>query len=224
MKLSRLFLRAGLIFSIFPAIAHAEAPGLFGITLEAYEGDEPRAVDARMDAPLRAGGSLIGSTFEWARNQGAPIPGLTDNERWSACGLIAAEALVRFQLNDPTLYKIAELRDIAVRHGRWDQNNGMHGPGAEQALLTDIGLLVSNPVWISDIGQGDMMIRDSLSRGKPVIISTLRHYFFAGGYKNGVIFVGYTGAIMGNYGGSAYMTLSQISSAGNGSLALLIPR
>lgn len=223
MNLSKQLFRSVLISSLFPVFAGAATPSLFGVSAEPYGGDEPQAVEVSMGEPVRARGSLIGATFEWARNQGAPIPGMSDGDRWAACGLIAAEALARFNANNPNLDRIVEIRNTAAWNGRWDANNGMHGPDAERALLADLGMQVSGPVWVGDIGQGDQMIRDSLSRGKPVIISTLRHYFFAEGYNNGVIFVGNTGAIMGNYGGSAYMTLSQISWAGNGSLALLFP-
>ena len=164
---------------------------------------------------------LIGATFAWERVQGAPIPGLTDSERWAACGLVAAEGLNRFFAKDPNLDRIVEIKNIAAANGFWDENSGMHGPPAEQALLANLGIQVDiNSV--GDLGSAEQTVVQSLQRGKPGIISTLRHYFLAEGYSNGLFFVGHSGEVMRGYG--PQMTLSQISQAGNGSLALLIPR
>jgi hypothetical protein len=191
----------------------------------------PQRIDAAFPAETgasRSGGSLIGSTFEWARNQqaawGAGIPGLTTSEGRAACGPIAAEALVRFFANDPNLDKIAEIFNYAKNTGLW--NGAMQGAEAERKLLVHYNIQVDNVIWVSDLGSGETQIVGSLRQGKPVIISTNRHYFFVEGYNEGSrrFFVGYTGQIMGNYGGTAQMTLSQISNAGNGALALLIPK
>ena len=186
----------------------------------------PKAVFAQAPGALGnppGGRSLIGATFAWERVQGAPIPGLTDSERWAACGLVAAEGLDRFFAKDPNRNRIVEIKNTAAARGRWDQNSGMHGPAAEQALLADIGLQ-ADMSSAGDLNSAQQAIVQSLQRGKPVIVSTLRHYFFAEGYNNGLLFVGHTGEVMGNYGGSAQMTLWQISQAGNGNVTLLIPR
>ncbi len=171
----------------------------------------------------RDGGSLNGSTVEWARYQGTPIQGcMTPSERMAACGPIAAEALVRFLANNSQLNKICDIWSIAKGKGYW--NGAMQGPdfAGERGLLRDLNI-ETELVWVSNIGSGERMVRESLDQGKPVIISTRRHYFFAAGYdNNGRLFVGNTGKIMSNYGGTERMTLSQISSAGNGSLALLL--
>jgi hypothetical protein len=172
----------------------------------------------------RAGGSLYGSTFRWERDQraawGAGIPGLTISEGRGACGPIAAEALVRFVRNDSKLNMIAEIFRLAKSKGYW--NGAMQGPASERTLLADLGIQVGDPIWVSNLGPAERMIRESLDRGKPVIISTNRHYFFAEGYNNnGQLFVGYTGEVM--RGGSAQMTLSEISRFGGGGLVLLIP-
>lgn len=173
----------------------------------------------------RGGTPLSGSTQEWARNQGTPIQGcMTPSQRMAACGPIAAEALVRFFTKNPNLDMICEIWNIAKSKGYW--SGAMQGPdwSGQRGLLRDLDIEV-DLVWVSNLGVGERMVRESLDRGKPVIISTKRHYFFASGYgSNGQLFVGYTGQIMSQYGGSARMTLTQISQAGNGSLALLIPR
>ncbi|MCX5789580.1 MAG: hypothetical protein NTX64_13910 [Elusimicrobia bacterium] len=171
------------------------------------------------------GGSLIGSTFEWVRNQGSAAPGLTTAERWSACGLIAAEALARFLSNNPDLNKVGEIRNVAVAHGLWDQNVGMHGSVAEQKMLAYIGIQV-DVVWINSLSSAEQKMIATLQAGKPVIIGTPRHYFFAEGYSNGKFFVGHTGEVMKGFLSSAgaQMTVSQISQAGNGIVTLLIAK
>ena len=184
----------------------------------------PQAVPANIPAapanPPDAA-PLIGATFAWERVQGAPIPGLTDSERWAACGLVAAEGLDRFFAKDANLDKIVEIKNIAAANGLWDENSGIHGPLAEQTLLANLGIQVDvNPV--GDLSSAEQTVIQSLQRGKPVIISTLRHYFLAEGYSNGLLFVGHTGEVMRGCG--PQMTLSQISQAGNGNLTLLIPR
>jgi hypothetical protein len=171
----------------------------------------------------RTRGSLAGSTFRWERDQraawGGGIPGLTTNEAQGGCGPIAAEALVRFLAGAANLDRIREIFNLAKNKGYW--NGAMKGPASEQALLRDLGIQVGDPVWVTSLSPGERMIRESLDRGKPVIISTNRHYFFAEGYNNnGQLFVGYTGEVM--RGGYAQMTLSDISRLGNGGLALLI--
>ena len=194
--------------------ADYDIPGLKGVSdVKSAQGDSPRA-----------GVSLAGSTFRWERDQraawGAGIPGLTTYEAQGGCGPIAAEALVRFLAGNPKLDKIREIFSLAKAKGYW--NGAMRGPASEQALLKDLGIKVSDPVWVSTLGPAERMIRGSLDKGKPVIISTLRHYFFVGSYNNnGQFFVGYTGETM--RGGDAQMTLSEISWLGNGGLALLIP-
>jgi hypothetical protein len=210
-----------------PSVRAEDNTALGQFTLPEYEasGLTPQRVDAVFpeDAP-RGGGSLYGSTFRWERDQraawGGGIPGLTASEGQSACGLIAAEALIRHNSNNLNLDKIVEIRNTAVRNGRWDQNNGMHGPDSEQQLLADFGVRVSAPIWSGNLYQ---LIRESLDRGKPVIVSTNAHYFFVEGYNNnGQLFVGYTGEVMRC--GAAQMTLDQISGCGGGALALLIPQ
>ncbi|HOW90442.1 MAG TPA: hypothetical protein PL037_09170 [Elusimicrobiales bacterium] len=177
----------------------------------------------RKSAP-RVGESLIGSKFEWARDQGAPIRGcMTPSERMAACGPIAAEAMLRFLEKDPELDKICDIWSTAKNKGTW--KGAMQGPdwAGERGLLKAIGI-EAELVWVTNLAAGERLLRESLEDGKAVIISTQRHYFFASGYNAGKIYVGYTGKIMGNYGGTAQMTLSEISSAGKGSLALLIPK
>ncbi len=211
---------------LIPSV-YADNTVLGEFTLPEYNtgGLTPQRVAAEFpeDAP-RGGGSLYGSTFRWERDQraawGSGIPGLTANEGQSACGLIAAEALIRHNSNNASLDKIVEIRNTAVRNGRWDQNNGMHGPGEEKALLADFGVQVGEPVWSGNL---DQLIRESLDKGKPVIISTNAHYFFVEGYNNnGNLFVGYTGETMRC--GAAQMTLGWISQCGGGGVALLIPQ
>jgi hypothetical protein len=221
------FLISLIVAMIFSPAVYAQS-SLDGMTLPEYNfGDlAPQYVAAEfpLDAP-RAGGSLNGATFRWERDQraawGGGIPGLTISEAKASCGPIAAEALVRFFRNDARLNMIVDIFNLAKSKGYW--NGAMKGPASEQKLLADFGIQVGDPVWVTNFALAERMVRESLDRGKPVIISTNRHYFFAEGYNNnGQLFVGYTGEVM--RGGSAQMTLSDISRLGNGGLALLIPR
>ena len=208
-----------------PSVYADDSTALGQFTLPEYDasGLTPQRVDAVFpeDAP-RAGGSLYGSTFRWERDQraawGGGIPGLTSREGQAGCGPIAAEALVRFFAGDPNLNRIREIFDLAKRKGYW--NGAMQGPGSEQKLLADLGVQVSDPIWSGNLYQ---LIRESLDRGKPVIISTNSHYFLAEGYNNnGQLFVGHTGET--KRCGAAQMSLDWISQCGGGGVALLIPR
>lgn len=216
----------GLLLSMsLTPLLHADNSALSQISLSEYQGavQAPERLEAAFpeDAQQRDGTSLHGATFNWTRDQraawGGGIPGLTTSEAKAGCGPIAAEGMVRFFKKDPNLDMIAEVFRVAKSKGYW--NGAMQGPGSEQKLLADLGIQVSEPIWNGT----EQQIRESLDKGKPVIISTQRHYFFVGGYNNnGQLFVGYTGQTMKC--GAAQMTLSAISQCGGGSLALLIPQ
>lgn len=203
---------------------YADNNALGPMTLPEYNvGDIiPQRLDAVFPEDAPRGGSLYGSTFRWERDQraawGGGIPGLSSYEAQAGCGPIAAEALVRFFAGNPNLNRIREIFDLAKRKGYW--NGAMQGPDSEQKLLADLGIQVSAPIWSGNFYQ---LIRESLDRGKPVIISTNNHYFLAEGYdSNGQLFVGYTGETMRC--GAARMSLDWISQCGGGGVALLIPR
>ena len=202
----------------------AEPPSLFGISAETYDGVEPQAVEFRVTAPGACGASLIGSTREWARDQraawGPGIPGLTQYEAQRACGPIAVEALLRFNANNPDLNMIADIFNYAKDHGLW--RGSMQGPGSEQKLLEHYGIEVHDAMWGLRLREASDKIIASLACGKPVIISTLSHYFFVEGYGNGLFFVGHTGR--SKRGGAARMTISDIYWKGGDPLVLLIPK
>ncbi len=112
----------------------------------------------------------------------------------SICGPVAAIAFARATGRNPT---IAEAVDIARKNGRWDAGTGMHGPAAEAALLTDMGVanrLEPNP------SEG-AVIRD-VATGNPVILSSPGHYhyFVVTGYdpKTQLFDTGETGRVFKN--------------------------
>jgi hypothetical protein len=221
----KLFICLSVAMFLTPSVHADDNTALGQFTLPEYNVADlaPQRVAAEFpeDAP-RAGGSLYGSTFRWERDQraawGSGIPGLTAYEAQAGCGPIAAEALVRFFAGDPNLNKIREIFNVAESKGYW--NGAMQGPGSEQKLLADLGVQVGDPIWSGNL---DQLIRESLDKGKPVIVSTNHHYFFVEGYNNnGQLFVGYTGETMRC--GAAQMSLDWISQCGGGGVALLIPK
>ena len=151
------------------------------------------------------GGSLIGSTVEWTRpyiEKGRA--GWSTDERYSACGLIAAEGLLRFAARDPHLDRIDKIKGIAAGNKLWDGKIGMHGLNAEVALLKalNINVLKKSLASVHD----DMV--GALAKGKPVILTTTNHYWVVQGYSDGKFFVGNTGYAMG---GKPKMTVEEIA-------------
>ncbi len=221
MKLLKYFVCTALMSALAPAIAVAETPSLFGVSADSYNGAEPQAVELKMTAPGVCGGSLHNSGVRWERNQGEW--NLPYDIRSAGCGLIAAEALVRFNAGVPDLDKIYEIKNTAASKNLWDQNQGMHGPGmaGEQGLLDALGIQV-DIFWDLKLSVIQQKVVESLKCGKPVIISTRSHYFFAEGYNDsGQFFVGYTGEIKT---GRSWMTISDMYNSGGDPLVPLIPK
>ncbi|MBI5200496.1 MAG: hypothetical protein HY925_02820 [Elusimicrobia bacterium] len=214
-----------------PSVSHGATGGGFAA---------PRAPSAPIPLPAAsqpaepgrspvATGSLLDNEFDFARAQAkaADFPGWRNGDRYSACGLIAAEALQRAVERNPELDRIDEVREIAVDRRLWDANVGMHGLGAEHALVGLVGVDAAKvSLWMNsraDFSELNDTIFHALEEGKPVIVSTTRHYFFIQGWSDGKFFVGHTGEIMSAYGGKPYMTLSSIASAGAAITGILIP-
>ncbi|MCX5787742.1 MAG: hypothetical protein NTX64_04415 [Elusimicrobia bacterium] len=221
--------------------ARAAAGGVPAVP-KAVDLKPPAAPFALENAPLFAGlpphNSLYDNPFplvNWIRDQGVQDGELTPAHRMSACGLYAAEALERFWVADANLNKIGDILEFARDRGWWA--DGMKGAGSEQQLMWHLGAKRSPPLlsinvsleWVGSANNDDPAVvhmHASLRNGYPVIISTLRHYFFVQGYnsRTGRYFVGPSGRIMGNYGGREWMTLPEIGSAGNWSMAILVPQ
>ncbi len=229
MERSRQIVCAVLISALAPFVAGAQ-PCLYGVCATDYNGPAvPQAAGVEATFPQddisrAAKGSLFGSPFKWERNQ-ATAP--TWDLQRAGCGLIAAEALLRFFKNDPGLDKILEIRNIASQSGFWTAQDGMTDRNAErnlvERLFRDHGVNAQvDLVPHSDFGTDTRLIRESLDRGKPVIINTSQHYFFAEGYdNNGNLFVGYTGTIKT---GQTHMKLENISWSSGGVINFIIPR
>ena len=229
MKLFKYLFNAVLI-SALPVIASAQVC-LDGVCATEYAGPAiPQAdrVEATFpqddDASRVPNGSLYGSTVKWERNQ-ASAP--TYDLQSAGCGLIAAEALLRFFKNDHGLDKIMEIRNIASKAGYWTASDGMTDRNAERNLVERLfrenGVNVQvDLVPHTDFATSGRLIRESLDRGKPVIINTKQHYFFAEGYNNsGYLYVGYTGTIKT---GQEQMRLENISGSSGGLINFIIPK
>jgi hypothetical protein len=144
-------------------------------------------------------------------------PALSSAEAMSACGPAAATAFARTNGRNPTL---REAVDLAKQVG-WTADAGMAGPASEQALLGKMGIqadLTPSADW--------SRITSDVQGGKPVIISTPRHYFTVSDYDagSGKYFVGTSGTDL--RGGGEWMSADEITSQGrgvNGALHLSAP-
>ena len=234
MEFSRRIMNVVLIAALAPAAAAAQTC-LYGVCATSYDGPavpQPAGIEADFpqDAASRAPeGSLFNSTFRWERNQAAAP---TWDLQRAGCGLIAAEALLRFFKKDPGLDKIVEIKNTALKNGWWlapggPLSAGMTDRNAEknlvERLFRDNGVNVQvDLIPHTDFAADSRLIRESLDRGKPVIINTSAHYFFAEGYdNNGNLFVGYTGTIKT---GQAHMRLENISGSSGGVINFIVPR
>jgi hypothetical protein len=120
------------------------------------------------------------------------------------CGPVAAIAFARATGRAPT---VAEALDLARDSGLWDEGTGMHGPAAEQALLTHMGVKSR----LDTAPSPDDVIRD-VQGGNPVILSSPGHYhyFVVTGYdpSTGLFDTGNTGEAL--RGGSRWRTWEDI--------------
>jgi hypothetical protein len=128
------------------------------------------------------------------------------NEALSLCGPAAALAFSSVNGRTPTL---KEARDLAKSVG-WTADAGMAGPASEQALLAKMGVqaeLTPSADW--------NRVTQDVQGGRPVIISTPRHYFTVSDYDPAKgFYVGTSGTDL--KGGAEWMTDEQITTAGRG--------
>ncbi|MBI4346219.1 MAG: hypothetical protein HY553_05150 [Elusimicrobia bacterium] len=170
-------------------------------------------------APLTGEGLI-----DFSRAQLEPIRGFSEPERRVACGLIAAEALMRFFYQDTGLDAIADLKHVGRGRRLWSLD-GMAGPQAELVLLEHMGRDVQLEQGPS-LRELEGRIVDSLERGFPVILSTWRHYFFIQGHdRAGSYYVGNTGLIMAyrGLGAGPWMTLAEMARNGDLVNGLIVP-
>lgn len=133
-------------------------------------------------------------------------PALSTAEAYSACGPSAATAFARVNGRNPSL---REAVDLAKSVG-WTADAGMAGPASEQALLAKMGVtaeLAPAADWARVAGD--------VRAGKPVIVSTPRHYFTVSDVDDrGRFYVGASGTDL--KGGAEWMTADEITAAGRG--------
>ncbi len=97
------------------------------------------------------------------------------SDQWSLCGPIAAVAASKATGKPVTL---EQARSVALQGGNYTPGDGMHGAESEVRLLKDLGIPshTETPVnWDK--------VKQQLQSGKPVIISTPKHYFVIEGYN-----------------------------------------
>ncbi|MBI4424022.1 MAG: hypothetical protein HY554_09865 [Elusimicrobia bacterium] len=195
----------------------------------------PYNLESPPEAQTRA---LFPGGVDWTRAQANAIPGFSSAERLAACGLIAAEGLERYLYRDAKLDRVSEIRSIAKANGLWTLD-GMKGPASEQRLLHLMGI-ETGLFWLGidlrsstleeigkrqDVQQLKQTMLNALAKGRPVIVSTLAHYYLVQGYSQGRFFVGHTGEIMSwrDPHAGAYMTLESILKDGYVANGLIIP-
>lgn len=183
----------------------------FRIGLDAKLGQELVTYDAK--GVNRADLAAVNSQFNQKENPSfldvglAPFQGeFSGEERLSSCGLVAA---MSFANAHGKTFSYDYVKKLASMNDLWDVDTGMHGSEAEQTLLELMGISVtmdqvSEPEsqkveWIDKIINGreqttldEARIRSSVENGKPVMLSTVGHYFVLQKYdaQTGKFYVG----------------------------------
>lgn len=96
-------------------------------------------------------------------------------DQWSLCGPIAATAAARALGKNVTL---DQAREVGMRNGNYGYDEGMRGPESQVRMMRDLGMQAhtENPVnWDK--------VKEQLAQGRPVIMSTPKHYFVIEGYN-----------------------------------------
>ncbi len=97
------------------------------------------------------------------------------SDQWSLCGPIAAVAASKATGKPVSL---EQARNVALQGGNYTPGDGMHGAESEVRLLKDLGI----PAHTESPVNWDK-VKQQLQSGKPVIISTPKHYFVIEGYN-----------------------------------------
>jgi hypothetical protein len=158
-------------------------------------GASGRAVDPH--ARTRWGSDLVPKQF------GSGLSGIQES---SGCGPLAAVGVARAMGKNPDVQQTFQLASTVGWNGA-----GMNGPANYVRLLDKMGV----PAHLEGNSSPDA-IRKSVESGRPVTISTAKHYFLASDYdaKTGRFFVGNSGTAM--RAGKEWMTLDEISGLGGG--------
>lgn len=127
---------------------------------------------------------------------------LTHSQQLAACGPAAAAA--------GSGYSVKQATDIAIQHGLWDENVGMHGPAAQAQLMT----LLGTPAQQTGVDWN--MAVQQVSAGRPVVLDTPGHYFYIDAYnpQTRQYHTGTSGSDLLQFGkGGDWLTQQQIDSA-----------
>lgn len=152
--------------------------------------------------PFKGGNNVVPRQGDFSGTQGS-----------SGCGPLAAIGLARALGKNPD---IQQTFDVASQVG-WGAE-GMGGPGNYMKLLERMGI----PARL-DYNVDASAIQKSVEDGKPVTLSTARHYFLATDYdpSTGKYFVGNSGTALS--GGKEWMSIDEINALGNGINGVIYP-
>lgn len=133
---------------------------------------------------------------------------LTKEEAAAWCGPAAAMAFAASYGRTPTL---AEAKQMAASLG-WSAGRGMAGPGSTSQLLSRMGVPNEYQPWSQGAGDNWARVRQQVGTGKPVILDTPGHYFYATKYDptKDSYYVGTSGSDL--TGGSDWLTPQQMTS------------
>lgn len=161
-----------------------------GAGLTDFLGTAPSLADGGSASPSLSGGSApsvdfgtVGATSTGASPVGAPAGGiagitpyqgdLPNADKWSMCGLVAAQGMARSLGNTMPM---SEIKNIASSNGYY--NNGMKGPQSEVNLLNKMGI----PAHMESGNLDWNKVAKTVQAGRPVILDTEQHYFVIEGY------------------------------------------
>jgi len=177
-------------------------------------GSAPGTSGASGTAPS-TGGTSPASLRGITPSQVTDAAGFSD--QWSLCGPIAAVAASRATGKPVSL---EEARNVALQGGNYTPGDGMHGPDSEVRLLKDLGI----PAHTESPVNWDK-VKEQLAAGKPVILSTPKHYFVIEGYneKTGKFDCGNSALAMKASGGTqTELSPSELANWGGGAPTAII--
>jgi hypothetical protein len=165
-------------------------------------GPTPATPPGNAAEPFKGGTNVVPRQGDFSGIQGS-----------SGCGPLAAIGLARSLGMNPD---IQQTFDLASQMG-WGAE-GMGGPGNYQKLLEGMGIAARLEYDVNA-----QAIQESVEDGKPVTLSTARHYFLATDYdpSTGKYFVGNSGTALS--GGKEWMSLDEINALGDGINGVIYP-
>lgn len=128
---------------------------------------------------------------------------LGDPDQGSMCGIVAGAAFAKAAGKD---LSIAQIKQFAIDEGNWNASQGMGGSIGQVNMLNAMGI----PAHEEGL-DWDKAIQ-TVQSGKPVIITSPRHYFVMESYDpaTGMVDLGNSAAILKRTGGRHEFTIEEL--------------